>query len=196
MTRWWLVVVLATAAGALPTTSFGQPPAQVTPRPLWAVDDTWTYIGPGGASFTFTVREVAADHYTLEDHSGPNVSTFQVGFDFSPSWFARFQWPLQMNERWSFDTEGPAGNDASGTNKFTTTSVVDAYEAVTVPAGTFDAYRIKGSQCNQTQQGRCGEFLVWYAPRVKSYVKISWVTTDYWGATAGKSSELLSFQVH
>ncbi|HLW60243.1 MAG TPA: hypothetical protein VKV57_10035 [bacterium] len=194
MPRWLLVIVLATALGASPTPSFGQSAAPVAQRPVWAVEDTWTYMGTDGGSFTFTVREVAPDHYTLEDHSGPNVSTFQVGFDFSPSWYARFQWPLRMNERWSFSTEGPARNNAGGTDQFITSSVVDAYEAVTVPAGTFDAFRIKGSQCNQTQN-LCGDFLVWYAPRVKSYVKISWITPEYWGAVAGKSSELLSFQV-
>ena len=75
-----------------------------------------------------------------------------------------------------------------------TTSTVEAYEPVSVPAGTFDAFRVKGKQCNTTKNV-CGDFLIWYAPRARMYVKISWAEARYWGNFSKKSTELLSFQL-
>jgi hypothetical protein len=188
-----LALVLTMAMG-FPMTSLAQT-APVAQAPKLMVGDTWTYKGADGAEFTLTVRQVTPTNYVMENKVGENVQTVQVGFDFSPNWFARFEWPLEVKKKWSFDTQGPPGNDATKSNNFTTASVVEAFERVTVPAGTFDAFRVKGTQCNHTQQDKCGDFLVWYAPRVKFPVKISWVTPEYWGVSE-RSTELLSYRVH
>jgi len=189
-----LVLVLTVMLGLMPVTLFGQSPVRTAPQPTWTVGDTWTYMGANGSQYSYTITGVAPDHYLLEYKEGSSDSAVQVGFDFSPGWFARFQWPLLLKKQWSFNTEGPAENGKSGVNKFTTSMTVEAYESVTVPAGTFDTFRVKGIQCNQTQPG-CGDFLVWYAPRAKNYVKVSWITPGHW-IVSGKSTELLSYEIH
>jgi hypothetical protein len=68
-------------------------------------------------------------------------------------------------------------------------------ESVTVPAGTFDAVRISGHHCNPTN-GRCGDFVVWYAPMVRNVVKVTWSGTDYWSPRLrGTTQALTSYQV-
>jgi hypothetical protein len=168
----------------------------VAQRPLWHTGDTWTYLGTDGKPFTLTVLGIAADHYSIERRAGSDVDIVLMSFDFSPNLFARFSWPLAVGKIWSFTTRSRPGNGIGGDeNQYVTSLVVDGYGPVTVRAGTFRAFHIKGLQCNVTQQNRCGAFDVWYAPAVKNWIKIHYITSGWW-PFAGKSEELLSSKVH
>jgi hypothetical protein len=164
-------------------------------QPVWAIGDTWTYSGrDDGKPTTLTVLGIAPDHYSVEQKAGSDINVLLLNFDFSPNAYSRFQWPLEINKQWTFHGEGRSTNGMSGTNSYTTTETVEAYEPVTVPAGTFDSFRVRGRQCNDTQHNRCGEFMVWYSPQVKSWVKIAWLDARFWNYP--KPVELLSYQVH
>ncbi|HKV45947.1 MAG TPA: hypothetical protein VJT32_14940 [bacterium] len=189
-----MALVLTAVLGVLAPASFGQTPPPVLPQPTWAMGDTWTYRGVDGTPFTLTVRGVTPRQYSVEDKRGANVSVAQVDLDLSLNVFSHFQWPLQMQKQWSSNSKARPGNNGAETDDYTTTSTVDAYGPVTVPAGTFDAYRIKGRQCNITRKS-CGDFLIWYAAQTKTYVKLSWASAAYWGGLSGKSTELVSYKI-
>jgi len=75
-------------------------------------------------------------------------------------------WPLETGKQWrnsyvSVDTE------RKRTQKIDTEAVVAALEAVRVPAGTFEAFRV------ETYDTQTGELISeqWYAPRARWFVK-------------------------
>jgi hypothetical protein len=186
-----LVFVVITIAWGAPWVPAGQAAAPVAKQPAWAVGDTWTYLMFGGETETETVDVVGADYWLL--HSTAQDTDIAVKFDFSPNEYARFQWPLKVGERYAFDVPVPGFVRNA---KFHTTWKVEARESVTVPAGTFDAFRVTGNECRATAPGGpCGEFTVWYAPQVKNRVRITLVTNGYF-PYAGKSEELVSYAVH
>jgi hypothetical protein len=81
---------------------------------------------------------------------------------FSPA-MKMLDWPLQVGKAWSQDItiENTIGN--RGTVK--TKVEVVAYESVTVPAGTFMAYKIVVSM-NGTQT-----LQHWYAPEIRNWIR-------------------------
>jgi len=165
-------------------------------QPVWVVGDTWTYRGTDGKRFVVTVTGITEEHWSLETRNeGGTRHIALLNFDFSPNTYARFQWPLEVGKQYEATLHLNPRNNVGGVNEYHQTWKVEAYEPVTVPAGTFDAFRIRGSQCNVTQRNRCGDFLVWYSPRVKNWVKESFITSRWWDFS-GKSSELLAYQVH
>jgi hypothetical protein len=166
------------------------PPA---PRPAWTVGDTWRYRDFTGTPFELKVVGVSADHYAIEKKTGPRSDMLRADLDCSSDWFARFQWPLEIGRQWLFEGRQQAGGGR--TYNYATEFAVEAGEAVTVPAGTFDAFRIHGRQCN-TDLNQRGDFFVWYAVATKTWVKISWFQQAYWGdRLSGRSTELVSHQL-
>ncbi|HLW59666.1 MAG TPA: hypothetical protein VKV57_07040 [bacterium] len=193
----FLVIALVCSAvlSVLTPASFGQTPPPVAQQPTWAVGDTWTYAGADGVPFTLTVRGVTPRQYSVESKTGANVRVVQVDLNLSLNAFSTFEWPLQLQKRWSSNSRAPRGITGTETDDYTTTSTVDAFGPVTVPAGTFPAFQIKGRQCNITKKS-CGDFVIWYAAQAKTYVKISWASAGYWGGLlSGKSTELVSYKV-
>jgi hypothetical protein len=144
---------------------------------------------------------VEPDHLTLKSGSAGETNVIILRPDFSPNAWARFKWPLQVGKQYEDDYRlrpfnATYANTTGGMNDYHTTWTVEAYEPLTVPAGTFDTFRIKGTQCNLTQGGHpCGDFIVWYAPQVKNWVKISLSPGGTWGTRAGQSEELLSYKI-
>lgn len=186
-----LVLVVIVIVSGTPWGPLGQAAAPVAKQPTWMVGDTWTYLMFGGQSETETVDAVGSDYWSL--HSTAQDTDIAVKFDFSPNEYAHFQWPLKVGKQYAFDVPVPGLVRGA---KFHTTWKVEAYESVTVPAGTFDAFRVGGNECRSTAPGaQCGEFTVWYAPQVKNRIRITLVTSGYF-PNAGKSEELVSYTLH
>lgn len=59
---------------------------------------------------------------------------------------------------------------AKGGQKYTNTVMVEDAEEITVPAGTFKAFRIRVEKRNET--GWSGVYRLWYAPEVRYFVRI------------------------
>ena len=103
-------------------------------------------------------------------------------------------WPLQVGNkwrwvaRWSDHTVRP---DFSGRD-WTDYEVV-AYEEVTVPAGTFMAYKVEivGTQYESHTES------VWFAPEIGQTIKGAWSRTSKngYGEAAERNWELLSFDL-
>lgn len=173
----------------------------VVQQPTWDVGDSWTYSDPAAGQLKYTVRESTPDHYLLEYQTPSATSTVTFERDLSqrgPKYLG-FQWPLSQGSKWEQKVSGTVAGGAPSTWNITWSA--ETYESVTVPGGTFDAFRIKARHCNLTYQGsysNCGDYTIWYAPKAKFFVKMSWGPSSYWipQTISGKSRELLSYQLH
>jgi hypothetical protein len=87
--------------------------------------------------------------------------------------------PWKVGQQWSCQSAYDFGNN-SGT--VAVKGKIEAMEKVTVPAGTFDALRIKENVGGT-------DTVSWYAPRVRQFVKVDA------GANSPYSMELTSFEL-
>jgi hypothetical protein len=114
---------------------------------------------------------------------------------------ARFSIPLRVGAEWSFSSP-PWPYWQHGRHK------VVAYESITVPAGTFDCFRIEGvsSWNSGTETGgvyrpefkynESWEMTRWYCPGVKFLAKLHFVRTQSGVAVGARASILDSELVH
>lgn len=97
-----------------------------------------------------------------------------------------------MGKSWEHTLDMPSagGPTARYANRFT----VEAYELVTVPAGTFKAFRIRHDQENLTV-GRRFTGTSWWSPDVRWFVRIN-TMREYGmgpGEVGGRDLELESY---
>ena len=144
---------------------------------------------PAGSKLVFS-RTIGAHSETVrwrvkgeEDYQGRRVFRLEDGKDYAlydaktKSWVATFQHgrlkavsphngqlssPLWVGKRWEsrFMYTKADGSQVEERREW----VVEARESVTVPAGTFDAYRV-------ASPGKVLTIHLWYAPKVKFFVK-------------------------
>ena len=181
--------------------------------PKWDVGDHWAWQ-LGGDQVTWTVLS-AGGEYRVAQKSPEETGTFLVSADFSsikrPSWlllplFYRLQFPLTFGNRWSYTTQGTLAG--YGVVEFENTHITEGLVSITVPAGTFDSVRIYGRSRNLTPAWNySGTFIVWYAPKVKQVVRITWsgitgyqggpaFTIGLWAQYSGKDLLLASYKLH
>jgi len=143
---------------------------------------------------TWTVTGITSDGYAVLFKSRSTIDSphFDRDLLFSGATYFHPIWPLSIGESWKFTHEDTPQNGVAGRNTYATTETVVGWEFVSVPAGTFQAIKIHGRECNVTQQKGCGDFDVWYASDVKWTVKIAF-TAGYWSSTAPR--ELVSYKV-
>ena len=105
-----------------------------------------------------------------------------------------YKFPMKIGTEWSYSARTGEGGmlERRGTYK------VVAYEPVTVPAGTFDCFRVEGQWENSTKSytGRARE-QYWYCPAIKFIAKSSFQFDQNWRDRPSKSetrqSELTKF---
>lgn len=178
----------------LPSLS-AQTTIDVSAPPAWAVGDQWTYQNPDGRTTTIvTVSGVIDAGYSLiakGSAPGATASVFQVSRDIVGfSNFFRPQWPLDKGKSWHYEFVGVSGTGEHYTYVNTYTAV--GTEPITVPAGTFSAVRINGDQVISGRT-RHYQFVVWYAPQAKNYVKIDYIGQ---GWTQTHPTVLVSYELH
>lgn len=111
-------------------------------------------------------RTFYAERFAL-DPSAPNQAGALNRSDLKNDDLIR--WPLKVGDKFKARTFFNNGNGHTDWDV-----AVEAFEKVTLPSGSFDAYRIKRTgYWNNTQSGRTGraEATVWYSPETKSNVK-------------------------
>lgn len=193
--------VVAVLAIALVWLSLSAPfvPAQstsdVSAPPVWIIGDSWTYQNADGrTTSTVTVSGVIDSGYSLISKgstTGATASVFHVSRDIiGLSNFFRPQWPLDKGRSWHYEFTGVSGSGERFT--YINTYNVAETETVTVPAGTFNAVHINGDEVISGRT-RHYQFVVWYAPQVKNYVKIDYIGG---GWTQTHPTVLLSYELH
>jgi hypothetical protein len=145
---------------------------------VWTETHSVTAAGPDGITVRVTVKGPTVDVERTETWSAPGVVTTGAVYDIETDRFdpalVRYRFPMSVGESWRQslrDLNKPAGPYGP----IRRTAEVQAYESVTTPAGTFDAFRIRvfmqlddetfyrnPTQCN---------YLIWYAPAVGAMVR-------------------------
>lgn len=155
------------------------------PRPTWQVGDSWTYQVTTPTAHDQPVQLV--DRVLRRFPLDQGYETISLGFtvavdlDLGIFHFKRgetietfsppvrvFVWPLEAGRRWEARAEATAMVRGGGQNttRIFRAFVVEREETVTVPAGTFLAYKI----VERDEKGVLREES-WYAPAVKWYVR-------------------------
>jgi len=75
--------------------------------------------------------------------------------------------PLAVGQSRTFAQKASTAKGSAG---YTNTVTVEAAEEVTVPAGTFKAFRIRVNK--KSDSGWSGAYTLWYAPDVAYFVRI------------------------
>jgi hypothetical protein len=200
------LIMLALVPRPSAITPAGAQEPQDVSDPGWTNGDRWTWKMPEGTEITWVVSSVSQDQYLLSAH-GPKDETVIIRVGRNPAVLTaapvvgpgnpllQLEFPLTVGHR---STRYASGTTAGGmaANTWRTDWIVAKTEQVTVPAGSFNAYRLDGTQCNLTMNS-CGTVHAWYAPQAKNIVQIAWGSENYWvSARRGKATVLTTFQVH
>ncbi len=197
MNRWptWPITIgLAfVLAGAVP--GIGQEPRM--PEPKLTVGDMWTYsvqtpgqpdrvvttIVLGVRDTDYTVRTIDPDgRYQVASLSRGNTTVGNVGIS----------WPLSVGQHWS---GSQADRSTNPPTPLKIDAIVDAYELITVPAGTLGAFRVVIRGCVDMPEGECGSLRLWIAPQAKGVVKWEVDREQIWRELGGLSTVLVSYAV-
>ena len=154
--------------------------AQTAERPIWKVGNRWAfhYVGGMPRSESDWSREVveilADDRFSVRTNAGQTLvfdgetnSLDARGPAFS---WKRFSFPLSVGKRWHYTRRVESGS----TDGVESASwEVKAYEKLTVPAGTFDCFRVEGVIWQSRTYMMYGpsrsqeDLTYWYCPAVK-----------------------------
>lgn len=169
----WAGCLILLASG---TFAAAQPAAE---RPRHRVGDVWTYQqvdSPGDTVTTATrtvVEVLPSDRLRVRTEAGETVEYDLSGSQIDargPEYSREFvRFPIKVGDKAEFRREvNDRGGEQNGT------STVSAYESLTVPAGTFDCFRIDIDAW--TNRGKHKEEHIqrsrWYCPAVR------WIARD------------------
>jgi hypothetical protein len=153
--------------------------AQSADKPALAAGDTWTYrqVTDGKeTSYTRRVVAVAADgsaDMLLGERPYRMDDALNVIDPKSPdARRGQYKFPMKVGEEWAYVTQVPLMNlvvDQRHRYK------VAAYEPLTVPAGTFDCFRVEGTSDLNWKQSYTRQVreTYWYCPKVGSFAKMT-----------------------
>jgi hypothetical protein len=203
-------------------TAWAQEGQHTVQKPLMQVGDEWTYnvtangLYLGKHRYTYagktTFRGKPALHLVskLIEARSDSVKSFIENSDlfFTPewAWFGRnlgsgrydyaepplplAQWPLGIGKQWSDIVSFYFEYD--NFTQIQTRFQVIAYETVTVPAGTFEAFRLNYRAFHPDFPGSGTVIDYWYSPGVKSIVKYRGIV---WFENIDFLYELVSYQL-
>jgi len=115
----------------------------------------------------------------LREPGLPLVTLNAPNYMLSP--YLHLQQPIKVGTQWPELPMLNAGNcSVNPTYRCKFSAKVTALERVTVPAGTFEAFRIEVTQFTSHSGSMTGpierEGIFWFAPQAKRYIKIQWRT--------------------
>jgi hypothetical protein len=125
-------------------------------------------VEPG--SITMWIRQ--SDHAVIKTHT--DVAGFIISVDYDEPCGTN-AWPLSVGMEWDVEctssttTTTPAGEPPAQEATTSTSYVVEAVESVTVPAGTFEAFKITYTEHSDTMETTG---TMWYAPAACHAVKV------------------------
>lgn len=177
--------------------------AQTAERPAWEIKDRWEYKltrkndGNKVSEYSHEIKKIEDGKITIirqnKNAEGVFAGRGELIFSSDMNYMSAsaneavttpdsrmLQWPLEVGKKYAAESEWiNTSTSQKGLNEYKAT--VESYEDITVPAGTFKAYKVvlKGFWNRRDTQfngsGRSTQTL-WYAPDVKRWVK--WVSED------------------
>jgi len=163
------------------------PPAE---RPSYSAGDYWVYADDDKqVKFTFLREE--KDRYIFEKGGAQVVKDFNLTtVDHKSGGYPGpiIKFPLTVGKWWDYEfkSEGAAGGMTKRNPGRIAKYEVESYEQITVPAGTFWAFKIAVSIVGSKYQKVVGSAHYWYAPEVKNIIKSS---------VKGKLLELTQYEI-
>lgn len=187
-------------------------------RPELKIGDTWVYqqsdarTGEKRGAGTHVLEALGDDRIVVR--TGPagtntytrdwNLTEMKQGdsvtFAARPAW-AYYQFPLEVGKQWDakFDATSRGGQR---TTRWQWKVRVEAVESVNVPAGTFEAFKLRYEGYYNVSEGPRnwnGSRLetLWYAPAAKRHVKIEFEERATWASGSSYDHtrvELVSFK--
>jgi len=166
-----MAVVLATLLVA--SVALAQPAAE---RPSVKVGDTWELqvkkrtVQSAASSGSRRVVEVSEDRVKIarKTGNGETLITYDRSFNeieacHPECYRPTFQFPMRLGNKWEFERKTPD----NGTRQTGTYEVVK-YESITVPAGTFDCFRVDGDY-KATRSHVLHTY--WYCPQINAVAR-------------------------
>ena len=164
--------------------------------PTWNVGDTWTFGYAITREWQVTVEGVEENLYILEDRYGVDKlcfdkRTLELKYFINPEgkkvtsetvWFYGIycDFPVYVGKKWSKMVSGK--DDRGRSMDYLHEFKVLSLEEVTVPAGTFKAFKIEFSKRIATRATDVYRNYVWYSPEVKTIIKSSYAGHEgIWG---------------
>ena len=160
----------------------------IAERPIWTAGNSWTYRGRGpNGAYTITRKVLGEgifegrDCYQIEGGDARYWYTKQLGYLARTSGDKTvrlaappedWQWPLQVGKQWSATVTWTDKGEQERTFVLTGVWLVETYEEVKTPAGTFKAFKVSR---REVESGASQEF--WYSPEARGWVKIKGVNT-------------------
>lgn len=162
----------------------------LSPAPEVHVGDTWKYQSVDGftkevgAHFTHRVVEINDREIVIQLRNSNGVKSalryfnhewnpIDVGETKYDPYYPEFKFPISTGMTWS-EKFTSSTNDGGGNSGYVTAKV-PSLEKVTVPAGTFDAYRIERDvemrAANANATVTKWQITTWYAPAAKKFVR-------------------------
>ncbi|MFP5238574.1 MAG: hypothetical protein ACLGQW_01970 [Acidobacteriota bacterium] len=151
--------------------------------PTWKPGDYWEFTGNNRSAFAVSDRmEVASvgDGIVLRgrgdigrqttlaaDLSVTGTKGGKISYGVISGKDAYLIFPMKVGASQTFRH---SATTPKGTQNYTMTVTVEAAEEVTVPAGTFKAFRLRVAKKNDT--GWTGDYMMWYSPEVGYFVRI------------------------
>jgi hypothetical protein len=155
--------------------------------PIWKVGDSWRYIYDNKKEWEYKVLGVEdfknTKIYVVEDRygfykKGFDIRTFQLKVDISPDgketvpmtdWVWHYDFPLYVGKKWKKMVRGESAQ--GNARDYVYTYKVLSFEDVTVPAGTFKAFKIEREQRSMVNLSNTFVIYLWYSPEVKREVQ-------------------------
>jgi hypothetical protein len=180
--------------------------------PIWKVGDSWRYRYDNKMEWEHRVLSIeqfkGSQIYVVEDvygsyKQGLDVKTLQLKTNISPdgrkvvpmsdsAW--HFDFPLYVGKKWE---KMVSGTDTIAVQRnYLYTYRVLSFEAVTVLAGTFKAFKIEREQRDFAQSGGSSVITyLWYCPELKREVKFGYGPVSGSWRVTGQGYELKSFKL-
>jgi len=152
----------------------GQP---VAARPEYKVGDKWTYNSVDAVAGTTKetsreIREIGPANRIVALYENGSTQEYDLDMNLAPTGAADarllVRYPLKVGDSWTFTAKFSATSNVreNGSVK------VVAYESLTVPAGTFDCYRIDAEGTAAAGAYRAyRRWSRWYCPAIKWFAK-------------------------
>ena len=174
--------------------------------PIWNVGDSWRYRYADKKEWQYTVERIEGNLYIVEDRYGVDKpcfdkKTLELKFYLTPQgkkvrtksdFGLYYDSPLYVGKKWAkmFSGQDTAGGAIDYLHEFKILS----FEDVTVPAGTFKAFKIEFIR-KEINRFTALKFHIWYSPEVKNIIKYSNIGVEgIWRITL-QDFELISFKL-
>jgi hypothetical protein len=177
--------------------------------PTWNVGDSWRYRYTDKREWQYTVQRIEGNFYIVEDKYALDKPcfdkrNFELKYYLTPQGKKivpksesgiYYDSPLYVGKKWS---KMVSGQDTGGVPlNYLHEFRVQSFENITVPAGTFKAFKIEFSRNALERGSSIARWHIWYSPDVKTIVKRRYVSTveaSGWNISA-QDFELISFKL-